>query len=116
MNFLHDDGFIILHDCNPPSEYHQREQYDFVNSPARSFWNGTTWKAFYKARHQTNLFSICFDTDWGVGVLAKKEYPFFNTINSKVQNEFYEFAVLDRFRAQHLNLYAFELWIEQVKK
>lgn len=116
IEFLNDNGFIILHDCNPPSEFHQREQYNFVNSPAGPFWNGTTWKAFYKFRHNIDLFSICFDCDWGVGIISKKQYPFFNNIKGKVQNEFYEFAVLNEFRKEHLNLYSFEPWMELIKK
>lgn len=110
LEFLSDKGVLILHDCNPPSEYHQREQYGFKNSPATAFWNGTTWKAFYKFRHKENLFSICFDTDWGVGVLSKVKYPGFNLIENAVENEFYEYAVLDKFRKEHLNLMPFEHW------
>lgn len=110
LEILSDDGFLVLHDCNPPSEFHQREQYDFMNSPAKNFWNGTTWKAFYKFRHKTDLYSICFDCDWGVGILSKKQYPSFNNIKGKVQNEFYEFSVLNEFREKHLNLYDFEQW------
>lgn len=116
LEFLNENGFIILHDCNPPSEFHQREQYDFENSPARSFWNGTTWKAFYKFRHRNDLFSICFDCDWGVGIVSKKDYPFFNNIKGNVQNEYYEFAVLNEFRKEHLNLYSFDRWAENTKK
>ncbi|MEY3501642.1 MAG: hypothetical protein RL308_3315, partial [Bacteroidota bacterium] len=46
LEFIKDDGFIVLHDCNPPSEWHARETYNFDLSPARQYWNGTTWKAF----------------------------------------------------------------------
>ena len=116
LEFLTAEGFIILHDCNPPSEYHQRETYDFVMSPARSFWSGTTWKAFYKFRHRQDLYSICFDCDWGVGIISKKQYPFLNNINDKIQNKFYEFAVLNELRKEHLNLYSFEQWVELIKK
>jgi len=116
FEFLNENGFIVLHDCNPPSEFHQREQYDFVNSPARTFWNGTTWKAFYKFRHLTGLYSICFDTDWGVGVISKKKYPFFDTIKDPIQNEFYEYSLLNEFRDQHLNLRSFEQWTELLEK
>lgn len=116
LEHLSDIGFIILHDCNPPSEFHQREHYDFVNSPAGSFWNGTTWKAYYKARHQRGLFSICFDSDWGVGIISKKHYPFFNTIHEPVQNEFYEYSILNAYRQKHLNLYPFEQWAESITK
>ncbi|MGJ8593511.1 MAG: class I SAM-dependent methyltransferase [Aquaticitalea sp.] len=113
LDFLSPDGVMILHDCNPPTEFHQREQYDFMNSPARSFWNGTTWKAFYKYRHDEHLFSICFDTDWGVGVISKKQYPLFDNIKNRMQNEFYEFSVLNTFRSEHLNLHSFKSWMEE---
>ncbi|MEM5564585.1 class I SAM-dependent methyltransferase [Psychroserpens sp. AS72] len=115
LEFLNDNGFIILHDCNPPSVFHQREEYNFKNSPAKSFWNGTTWKAFYKVRHQSDLFSICFDTDWGVGIISRKQYPSFNNIKDKVQNEYYEFSVLNKHRKEHLNLHLFEEWTK-IKK
>ena len=28
MKYIKDDGFIILHDCNPPTEWHARMAYD----------------------------------------------------------------------------------------
>jgi hypothetical protein len=114
LNFIKDNGFIVLHDCNPPTEYHQREDYYFKNSPANILWNGTTWKAFYKFRHFKNLKSICFDTDWGVGVFTKKEVPLFNNIEGKIQNEFYEFDILDKNREHFLNLISFDKWRESV--
>ena len=67
MNFIKEDGFIMLHDCNPPSEWHARESYNFHSSPAGGFWNGTTWKAFLKWRVNPEVYSCCVDTDWGGG-------------------------------------------------
>lgn len=116
LNYIEEDGFIILHDCNPPSEYHQRENYDFINSPAGPFWNGTTWKAFYKFRHKEKLFSICFDSDWGVGVISKNKLPLFNTIEGLIKNEFYEYNLLDENREEFLNLHNFEEWKVNLKK
>lgn len=110
LKFIKDSGFIILHDCNPPTEFHQRENYYFRNSPAAGFWNGTTWKAFYKYRHIKNLYSICFDTDWGVGVFSKKQYPLFNTIHNSLENEYYEYHLLNNNRIEYLNLQLFEKW------
>lgn len=115
LNYLKDDGFIILHDCNPPSEYHQRENYLFMNSPAGPFWNGTTWKAFYKYRHIEDLYSICFDTDWGVGVISKKKLPLFNNISAPMNNSFYEFSILNENRMNFLNLQFFEEWKKHIK-
>jgi Methyltransferase domain len=114
IRHITDDGFIVLHDCNPPSEFHQRENFDFKNSPAGSFWNGTTWKAFYKYRHQQNLYSACFDTDWGVGVISKKKFPLFNFLPEKVKNEFYEYGMLEQNRKEFLNLQIFSIWEKEM--
>ena len=73
LRYIDDNGFIVLHDCNPPTEFHARESYYYRNSPARGLWNGTTWKAFYKARLNKSLFSCCIDTDWGIGIISKSK-------------------------------------------
>lgn len=116
LKFLSDKGLIILHDCNPPTEFHQRENYYFRNSPAKGYWNGTTWKAFYKFRHNKELYSICFNNDWGVGVLSKKELPFFNRIEDEIQNKYFEYSILDSNRKDFLNLIEFNEWKEKLKK
>ena len=109
---IKEDGFIILHDCNPPTIFHQRENYGFHNSPAKAYWNGTTWKAFYKFRHEKNLYSICFDTDWGVAVLSKMERPGFNNLELPIANSYFEYLELEKNRKAHLNLTDFESWKE----
>lgn len=105
MKFLSEDGFIVLHDCNPPTEYHAREAYNFNNSPADGFWNGTTWKAFVKARTIYN--SCCIDSDWGVGILTKKKMACFN-ISPKNENDFFDFTFFNNHRIKQLNLLSFE--------
>lgn len=105
MDFIRDDGFIVLHDCNPPTEWHAREEYKYVISPARGRWNGTTWKAFVKWRSDASVNSCCIDTDWGVGILSKK-HPIGKSIENA--NPFYEYSVLDKNRTAHLNLISFD--------
>jgi antitoxin component of RelBE/YafQ-DinJ toxin-antitoxin module len=105
LNYLADDGFIVLHDCNPPSEWHAREEYRYHLSPARIFWNGTTWKAFYRFRQRADLTSACIDTDWGVGILSRRRI--FNYLPGS-DNPFYEYQVLDKNRSVHLNLMSFD--------
>ncbi len=105
LRYLSDDGFIVMHDCNPPTEFHAREEFLYTLGPAGGNWNGTTWKAFFKARKRTDVYSCCVDSDWGVGIISKK-------INfgkpTSIQNEFYEYLVLDEFRKDSLNLINFE--------
>lgn len=111
LNVIKDDGFIVLHDCNPPDEYYAREDYEYINGPSGSFWNGTTWKAFYKARHIPDLYSLCVDCDWGVGVLTRRtDLSFFNQL-SEIENSFFEFMSFDQNRSTHLNLIPYKDFI-----
>jgi hypothetical protein len=105
LHYIKDDGFIVLHDCNPPTEWHAREEFRYTGSPAGGHWNGTTWKAFFKWRFEPLINSCCVDTDWGVGILSKK-YKIGSSI--KKTNSFYEFNTLDNNRAKHLNLISFD--------
>lgn len=105
LEYLKEDGFIIMHDCNPPTEFHASENYAYRLSPSEDYWNGTTWKAFFKARKREDIYSCCIDTDWGVGVISK-------SLNlgapTKVQNPFYEFFVFNENRTESLNLVSFD--------
>lgn len=105
LEFIQDNGFIVLHDCNPPTEWHAREEHEYRISPAMDNWNGTTWKAFYKARKNTSLYSCCIDSDWGIGVISKT-HKIGEATN--IENDFYEYKVLDAKRTETLNLIEFE--------
>ena len=97
LKILSDNGFIIMHDCNPPTEFHQREHYE-VNGQFPP-WNGTVWKSFVKLRIKTvNLDLSCVDCDWGVGIIRKKQQS-----NFKYSGEL-DFQFLDKNRTKLLNL------------
>jgi hypothetical protein len=80
LKHINDEGFIILHDCNPPTIHHAREDYGYWGTPAAGAWNGTVWKAVQKLRQECedssgNPFNLMtLDTDWGVGVLRKGKW------------------------------------------
>ena len=105
LQFIKDDGFIVLHDCNPPSEWHARETHSYYSSPAKDCWNGTVWKAFLKIRFDHNLQSCCIDTDWGVGIISKKSL-IGNAITRN--NYFFEFEIFNKDKKKNLNLMNFE--------
>lgn len=105
LNYLKEDGFIVLHDCNPPTEWNAREEHQYRLSPAGNNWNGTTWKAFFKWRKAFKNNSICIDTDWGVGIISKKK-EFKQT--TFPENPFYEYKVFDQSRKAALNLVSFD--------
>lgn len=105
LDFLNPGGFIVLHDCNPPTEYHAREDYAYHLSPAKGYWNGTTWKAFYSFGQKATHYCCCIDTDWGVGIISDKVdlgRP------KPVKNDFFEFRVFEENRADSLNLMSFD--------
>ena len=78
LNVLNKDGTIVVHDCNPPTKWHQRsyDEYLLEEGP----WNGTVWKAFVKCRFELNAFMTVVNEDWGCGVI--KETNISNKLNS----------------------------------
>lgn len=105
LRFIKDDGFVVLHDCNPPTEWHARENYRYRLTPAGNNWNGTTWKAFLKWRTNASVHSCCIDSDWGVGILSKS-HPIGASIAPA--NPFFEFGDLVKNRKNYLNLIGFD--------
>lgn len=105
FEFLKEDGFIVMHDCNPPTFWNAREKFEFQYTPAEKYWNGTTWKAFVKWRMNKEVQSCCIDSDWGIGILSKN-HKFGSNLENV--NPFYEYNVFDDHRKEHLNLVDFE--------
>jgi hypothetical protein len=105
LEFIKEDGFIVLHDCNPPTESHAREEHKYEISPAMQNWNGTTWKGFVKWRQNPAVFSCTIDTDWGVGIISKTKNVGSYT---KEVNEYFEYSVFSKNRKEFLNLINFE--------
>lgn len=112
LGFLKEEGFLVLHDCNPPTEYHAREDRLYTLSPALRSWNGTTWKAFYKCRLNPSLSCCCIDSDWGIGIITRKKY--FSHLEQDM-NPYFEFAVFEENRKEILNLLSFEEFEETLK-
>ena len=86
LDALNENGIVLLHDCNPPTEFRQRDNYE-VNGKFPS-WNGTVWKSIAKVRMtRTDLKVQVVDTDWGVGIIEKSEnqelYPETTDLNYK---------------------------------
>ena len=68
---LNEGGSIVVHDCNPPTEWHQRSVEEFEQSGKSGDWNGTVWKGFCNFRHRSDLFMRTVDVDWGVGIIQQ---------------------------------------------
>lgn len=66
LECLHDNGTIVIHDCNPKEEIHQKVPRE------SKIWNGDVWKTFVSLRrHRSDLLMFVVDTDYGCGVIRK---------------------------------------------
>ena len=107
FNCLSPNGYIIMHDCNPPTKFHQREEY-MVNSNPNKPWNGTTWRSFAKQRINNNNISMsCVNCDWGVGIIQNGYQKKF------VLNDELTYEILNNNRIDLLNLISVKKFIEQ---
>lgn len=101
LDSLTENGTIVLHDCNPPTIHHAREDYYYTSTPAGGYWNGTTWKAVVHARATIeNLYTSVVDTDWGVGIIQRSNNPN-NILND---NPFFAYNKFAENRKHYLNL------------
>ena len=91
LQHLNPNGYIVLHDCNPPNIFLAREDYE-INGE-RYLWNGTVWKALYNLRTNNDLDVCTVDTDWGCGIVrfANSEHP---RPEVKFDNPFYEYNLM----------------------
>lgn len=92
LKFLSEDGVVILHDCNPPTQYHVGETPLF-SPPANGDWNGTVYLALIKLRlYRKDLTLTTIDTDWGVGIIRKSESQTLNVFPTDALNwDFFSF-------------------------
>ena len=67
INFLNEDGIILLHDCMPDSMSKQAvPRY-------RMQWNGDVWKAITHFRQEKFLDTFTCEIDQGIGIIKKRE-------------------------------------------
>lgn len=73
LRHLSPGGTIVVHDCNPPSAWHQRDYEEAKLNGCRQ-WNGTVWRAWVRLRAtRPDLKMLTVDIDWGCGVIQRGE-------------------------------------------
>ena len=99
---LKPNGTIVIHDCNPPTEWHQRE---IIGDEDK--WNGTVWKAYMHYRSKDYLKMCIINEDWGIGIIRRgKQEPVFTGELS--------YSGLDANRGSWLNLMSFHQFKEWI--
>jgi len=69
---LSEGGTIVVHDCDPPTEWYQRSYEEAQLNGCRQ-WNGTTWRGFVNLRATRPDIEMCVvDTDWGCGIVRQE--------------------------------------------
>lgn len=112
LNHLSENGIIVVHDCNPPTLHHAREDYSNHDTSALGLWNGTVWKTFYKYRCNNSDLDMCVvDCDWGVGLIKRGSQKLCDD-----KNEYYEFSIFNKNRKSSLNLINTERFNEWLDK
>lgn len=70
IKHLNPNGFIVLHDCNPPTKFHTRSVEEYYKK--RGEWNGTVYKGFIKLKQElTDWKCFVVDEDFGCGVITQ---------------------------------------------
>jgi len=80
LRHLNDNGFIVLHDCNPAAEAIATPASSFQDAENKKvpgwagYWSGDVWKTIVHLRSlhsELNVFVL--DSDFGVGVVNKSK-------------------------------------------
>ena len=109
LNHITNNGKIIMHDCNPPTSFHQRENYEVDGKFPP--WNGTTWRSFIKNRMKNKNIEMCVvDCDWGVGIIKKGKQ---NLLEFEKK---FSYSYLEKNRMNALNLISVDDFLNKYNK
>lgn len=108
LNFLNENGIIVVHDCNPTTEITQRRER------VTDAWHGDVWKAIVQLKTEnSNIEVYTVDTDEGCGIIKKGEQELL-IINENIN--IYDYSFLNENRTKALNLISVEKFKEKFLK
>ena len=84
LNYLENDGIIIMHDCNPKVKKSASTYKEWETNGMDYEWNGDVWKTILHLRTFRNDIDVfVLDTDHGLGIIAKRKSE--NSLNYSLQ-------------------------------
>lgn len=104
MKYLSDDGIIVMHDCNPPTEYHTRSHEEYLKT--RGQWNGDVYMGFLKLKNNfPDWISLVVEEDFGCGIFTKnKILQDFYKENKNINLDKLSWVEFDKSKIELLNL------------
>lgn len=110
LNYLTNNGIIVIHDCNPPHEPAATPAFSIEEAEKESVsgwtgeWNGDVWKTIVQLRsNYDNLKIFVLDCDYGLGIIVKgKPESTLNYSTEEIKNLTYK--DLEANRVKLLNL------------
>ena len=102
---LNKNGCIVIHDCNPPTEWHIRNYEEYLKTGGD--WNGNVYKGYVEIINSyVHLSNYVINEDWGVGIL----FPYNGTsiIPMKEFKFTKDWKYFNENRKELLNLISFE--------
>ena len=104
LNYLNDDGVIIMHDCNPASKEAARTYEEWKEKGMTGQWNGDVWKAIVHLRSlRKDIDVFVLDCDYGLGIITKRK-PENNLNFSPLQISSFTYEEFNANRGQWINL------------
>jgi hypothetical protein len=100
LNYLNDNGTIVVHDCNPITEITQRREC------VSNEWHGDVWKSIVQLKTEKTDIEICtVNTDEGCGIIRKGTQELLIIDESE---NMYDYSFLENNRIKALNLISVE--------
>ena len=98
LDVLNKNGVIVVHDCIPPTKEHASDP-----RTRKINWNGTVYKSLINVRYtRPELFVCVIDTDWGCGLIKRKDNQ---SLYSKISIEkAKEWEYFDKHKWELLNI------------
>jgi hypothetical protein len=112
IKHLNDGGFIVVHDCNPPTEFHARSYPEYLKK--RGEWNGDVYKGFIKIKNELKDWKVfVVDCDFGCGILTKNKI---NIETTKYTNSLdnLSWGIFNKNRYSLLDLISYKTFIELI--
>lgn len=73
LNFLQQDGVIIMHDCNPSSAAEAISFEEWKRNNYSGNWNGDVWKTILHLRSlRKDICVFVLNVDYGLGIVCKR--------------------------------------------